>query len=133
VDVGADDDALGDAEHELADARGRGLRRYALLVAARRAVAEANGPEAVDVDDDVLLEALDECAQLAGVLLLHPARVPGVLGALDDRPIGVSSDEPGRVDRIGEPVRLDRLRAPRQIAAEDDEVGLLALELGQHG
>jgi hypothetical protein len=95
-------------------------------------VAEAHRAEPVDLRHLVLAEAAEEVAQLGGVPLLHPALAIRFRCSLEDGPVGVAAHE-GRVrERRREPVRLRRLRAPRQVAAEDDEVGLLAVQFREH-
>jgi hypothetical protein len=130
--MGGDDDAFVDACAEFAHAFRGCLARDTFLVAARRPVAEADAPEAFDLEGHSLLEAAEEVAHLRGVMRLHPTLALGLGAVFEQRPVRVAADEAG-VQAAHEVERLRGKRAPRQIAAEDDEVRPLALELGQDG
>ncbi len=101
-----DDHALVDALGELANPRLRCLGSDALLVGARRAAANANRSQSVDIDDDVLLEAGQELAQLRRVVSLHPLflLVRGLV--LEDCSVGIAAHEP----RVQPPHELEGLR-----------------------
>ena len=138
VDVRRDDDPLVAAGHELAHALGRRSLGHALLVRARRAVAEARRPETVDVDGDGLLEAGEERQVVRAVLrrVIHGPRVgcSSTVTQLDECALRVAANEACRnVERAHERERLLRERAPGEVAAEDDEVGRLPLDLLEHG
>ena len=117
---------------KLADALLGRLGRDALLVAARRAVAEAHRSEPVDLDDDVLLERAEELPHRVRVVRLHPLLALGLGDAFEHGPVRVPAHEP-RVQAARQLVRLLGQRPPGQVAAGDDQVGVLALDLLEHG
>jgi hypothetical protein len=132
MDVGGHHDALVYARHELAYPFSRRSLGNALLVRARRAVAKADGAEAVDLDGDGRLEAGEECEVLLRVQRGDP-RPALALGVSHDGPIRIAANEPCRDAKCSDELeRLARERAPREIAAEDDQIGLGALDLCQH-
>jgi hypothetical protein len=53
-------------------------------------------------------------------------------GPLQQRALGVATDE-ARVEPSHEVERFLRERPPREVAAEDDQVRLFGLDLGEHG
>src|SRR5438093_3829701 len=119
VDVRGHDHPLVDLGAELAHPLVGRLGRDALLVAARRAVAKANRPQPVNLDDDVLLEAPEELAHLVRVVPLHPLFALGLRDALENGSIGVPAHEPG-FQAARQLVRLLGQRPPRQAAAGAD-------------
>jgi hypothetical protein len=132
VHVRGHDHALVDALAELADALLRRLRGDALLVSPRRAVANANRPQALDIDDDLLFEAAEEVAQLVGVARLHPLLPLGLGAVFQHRTVCVPPHEAG-VQAAHELEGLLRERAPGEVASEDDQVDVCLLDLGEDG
>ena len=61
---------------------------------------------------------------------LHPLLPLGLGDVLEHGAVGVAAHE-ARIQPAHELVRLLRQRAPREVAARDDQVRLLALELGE--
>ena len=96
-------------------------------------MAEARRTEAVDVDGDRLLEACEESEVLLGVHRGHPWPA-AALGIRSNCSICVAAHEPGRnLQSPDERKGLAWKRSPREIAAENNQVGLGELELRQHG
>jgi hypothetical protein len=107
----------------------------ALLVAAWRSVAEERRAEAGDLDGDGRLRQLEVAGQLQTVVLLVlPARDLRVDELpLDELALRVAAHAqqllaPGLQQRHG----FEWERAPGQVAARDDQIGLLTLHLGEH-
>ena len=88
--------------------------------------------ETVDVDRDRRLECREEDEIVGGVLRRHPRTAPFRLHP--DHAIRVPAYESSwDLESSHERERLLRERSPRQIAAEDDQIGLLALDLVEDG
>jgi hypothetical protein len=105
--------------------------RHALLVAARRPVAEASRPETLDVDHDRFLEVVQERERRFVVLRGHPGAAPLEVDADDS--VGVPAHEARATSpRLDERERLPWQRSPGEIAAEDDEIDLRLLYLFEH-
>ena len=117
-----DDHSLVDPLAELAHTLVGSLGGYALLVGAGRAVAEANRPEAVDADDDLLVETGEERAHLIRVPRLHPLLLLGPGDPFEHGAVGVAPDE-ACVEAPGELIRLLGQRAPGEVAAETTRSG----------
>jgi hypothetical protein len=93
-------------------------------------VHEARRPEAVDIGDHVRVEAVDERRRFGVVLRSHPRAAPFQVYA--DGTVGVPTHEPHRrLDRSHDRDRLLRQRAPREVAAKDDQVDVLARNVAQ--
>ena len=80
----------------------------------------------------------EEREVLLAMLRQHPPlavrrRLDLTVVQLQERALGVAAHEPGRDrERPNERERLLRERAPREVTAEDDEVGRLPLDLLEH-
>ena len=127
-----DDDIGAHARDRVREARLRRLARDELLVAARRAVAEEHVAEALDLELDRGRERREQRAQGRVVLLDHPAlawRLPPPQDPAGARRARSPPDRrcPARTGSatVEQSRRRGRQRAPGQVAAVDDGVGLL--------
>ena len=126
------DHPLGNAVAELEDSLFGCLWGDAFLVGSRRPVAEPHRPKPVDLDHDLLLEAREELAHFIRVVRLHPLLPLGLGDVLEDGTVRVAAHEAG-AEATYELEGLVRQRPPREVAAEDDQVGLSLLDLGEGG
>ena len=129
--MGGDDHTLVATGHELAHALCRRPLGDALLVGARRAVSEARRAEPVDLDVTVCSKPARNARSSA--VCCAAIHAPRPSSSMPTIAIRVPAHEArGDAHTAYERERLLRQRAPREVAAEDDEVGRFPLDLLEH-
>jgi hypothetical protein len=135
VRVRRDDADRVDAGREVGHARLGRRHGHALLVASRRAVAEERLPQPGDVHAHAGLHAAEVLGE-PGTLVLRvlPARDLGVDQLpFDELPLRVPAHQTDALSpRLDERDRLRGERPPGEVAAGDEQIGLLPLDLGEH-
>ena len=131
--VAADDEILGHPVEDRVEPLRRRDRRDDLLVAARRAVAEEDFAQTVDLHGERVREAAEKGELLVVQLLVHPASAPGPellpFAGGRDLAVAVAADE----DRAAATQQGERLvghRPESHVAADENRV---RVDLGEHG
>lgn len=113
------DRSLRNAHEDRRESLVGGSRGYDLLVTPRGRVA---------VEDAVELKRLGQRLEESDLLTREAGPFPRVGVA-----VAVSADEARALERACERQRLGRQRPPGQVAAEDDRVDALTLDVGENG